>query len=104
MFVSDSQHLEIFSLPAVPTEHLDGCRQPHFPMSLHSVLADALVTDDKVLSIYLFLKNTVLFLLRGGGKSANIISLEYTLSAIALYPSHMTKLILSTPPIPYPLQ
>ena len=67
-------------------------------------LADALVTDDKVLSVYLFLKNTVLFLLRGGGKSANIISLEYTLSAIALYPSHMTKLILSTPPIPYPLQ
>ena len=37
MFVSDSQHLEIFSLPAVPTEHLDGHRQPHFLMSLHSV-------------------------------------------------------------------
>ena len=38
MFVSDSQHLEIFPLPAVPTEHLDGHRQPHFLMSLHSVI------------------------------------------------------------------
>ena len=37
MFVSDSQHLEIFSLPALPTEHLDGFRQPQFPMCLHTV-------------------------------------------------------------------
>ena len=37
MFLSRSQDLEIFFLPAVPTEHLDGHRQPHFPMTLHSV-------------------------------------------------------------------
>ena len=38
LFVSCSQDLEIFCLPAVPTEHLDGHRQPHFLMSLRSVL------------------------------------------------------------------
>ena len=33
MLVSGSQQIEIFFLPAVPTEHLDGHRQPHFPMT-----------------------------------------------------------------------
>ena len=37
MFVSGSQDVEIFILPAVPTEYLDGVWQPHFLMSLHSV-------------------------------------------------------------------
>ena len=38
-----SQDLEIFCLPAVPTEHLDGHRKPHFPMTPHSVLTNAKV-------------------------------------------------------------
>ena len=38
LFVSCSQDLEIFCLPAVPTEHLDGHRQPHFLTSLRSVI------------------------------------------------------------------
>ena len=37
LFVSCSQQLEIFFLPAVPTEHLDRKRQPQIPMSLHAV-------------------------------------------------------------------
>ena len=37
MFVSCSQHLEIFFLPAVPTEHLDRKSQPQIPMTLRTV-------------------------------------------------------------------
>ena len=37
MFDIGSQQLEIFLLPAVPTEHLDEHRQPHFPTSPNSV-------------------------------------------------------------------
>ena len=33
MFLSRSQHFEIFFLPAVPTEYFDGHRQPHFPLT-----------------------------------------------------------------------
>ena len=55
LFVSCSQDLEIFCLPAVPTEHLDGHRQPHFLMSLHSVLK----TD--FLSVYLWPGKVVRF-------------------------------------------
>ena len=36
--LSGSQDLEIFFLPAVPTERLDGHKQPHFHTSLHSVI------------------------------------------------------------------
>ena len=35
--LSGSQDLEIFFLPAMPTEHLDGHRQPHFLMCLLSL-------------------------------------------------------------------
>ena len=53
VFDFGSQHLEIFSLPAVPTEHLDGHRQPHFPMSLHSVFATLkLGITDKIISSF----------------------------------------------------
>ena len=37
--LSRSQAIEIFFLLAVPTEHLEGHRQPHFPTSPNSVLA-----------------------------------------------------------------
>ena len=37
MFDIGSQQLEIFLLPAVPTEHLDAVRQPQFLTSLHTV-------------------------------------------------------------------
>ena len=42
MFDSCSQHLEIFFLPAVPTECLDRKWQPQIPMTLHSVLVSNL--------------------------------------------------------------
>ena len=35
--LSRSQDFEIFFLLAVPTEHLEGHRQPHFPTSPNSV-------------------------------------------------------------------
>ena len=35
---SDSQDVEIFFLPAVPTEHLDRKIQPQIPMTLHTVV------------------------------------------------------------------
>ena len=38
MFDIGSQQLEIFLLPAVPTEHLDAVRQPQFLTSLHTVI------------------------------------------------------------------
>ena len=38
MFDFGSQHLEIFFLPAVPTEHLDGVREPQIPTTLHTVI------------------------------------------------------------------
>ena len=38
VFISISQAVEIFFLPAVPTEHLDGHRQPHFPMTPYLLL------------------------------------------------------------------
>ena len=40
MFLSRSQAIEFFLLPAVPTEHLDELRQPHFPTSPNSVDLD----------------------------------------------------------------
>ena len=50
LFVSCSQQLEIFFLPAVPTEHLDRKRQPQIPMTLHTVL---LVKElQKILTIF----------------------------------------------------
>ena len=42
LFVSCSQVLEIFFLPAVPTEHLDRIRQPQFLMTLHTVSSSIL--------------------------------------------------------------
>ena len=38
MFDFGSQHLEIFFLPVVPTEHLDQFRQPQIPTTLHTVI------------------------------------------------------------------
>ena len=38
MFDFGSQHLEIFFLPVVPTEHLDRFRQPQIPTTLHTVV------------------------------------------------------------------
>ena len=38
MFIACSQHLEIFFLPAVPTEHLDRKCQPQIPMTLQTVV------------------------------------------------------------------
>ena len=38
MFIFGSQHLEIFFLPAVPTERLDRKWQPQIPMTLRTVM------------------------------------------------------------------
>ena len=37
LFWTGHHRIEFFFLPAVPTEHLEGHRKPHFPMSPNSV-------------------------------------------------------------------
>ena len=43
LFDSCSQHLEIFFLPAVPTECLDRKLQPQIPMTLHTVVVCSII-------------------------------------------------------------
>ena len=42
--ISRSQAIEIFLLPAVPTEHLDELRQPHFPTTPNSLAKFLIIT------------------------------------------------------------
>ena len=46
--LSRSQAIEIFLLPAVPTEDLDELRQPHFPTTPNSVIIPGDLFDKKI--------------------------------------------------------
>ena len=63
MFISISQAIEIFILPAVPTEHLDAHRQPHFPLTPNSVPQNnsyiyfKILQEEKALNLIMRKKN-----------------------------------------------
>ena len=53
MFSACSQHLEIFFLPAVPTEHLDRKSQPQIPTTLHTVPLNEETWENEVADVHL---------------------------------------------------